>query len=363
MNTTGPLPWDLLGPRLHRVRLGSDTSRGRTWTALCPGHDDHSPSLGIVETPEGVLNLTCFARKCTAEEITAAVGLTVRDLYPPHLQTPVRSTGIQGGQWGGAAPTATRVPGAEGGHRPQERGGTGIVPGHQDTVRGRRSQAVDDPDEPPSEYALAGFVKVPTWFFSNLELSVPPDFSAALLFFYCSLLRRTGSGARPVRVSVEGLATSGRCSPSTAQTHLRSLIAAGWVTVTITPKHDWRTYTLTGPTAQHDPRWVLMPGWWFGRHHVLDGRLDATPGLLFFYAGILLYTKVGRDSWKATYEELAKAGRCSEKTAVGYVQRLMAAGWLEMTGVGGRHPNEYRVIGPVLQSQGARKVVGQGGKG
>jgi hypothetical protein len=51
------------------------------WTALCPGHDDRSPSLSIREAGDGKILLTCWSC-CTAEEIVAALGLTMADLFP-----------------------------------------------------------------------------------------------------------------------------------------------------------------------------------------------------------------------------------------------------------------------------------------
>ena len=51
------------------------------WTALCPGHDDKRPSLSIREASDGKVLIRCWSR-CTAEEIVAALGLTMADLFP-----------------------------------------------------------------------------------------------------------------------------------------------------------------------------------------------------------------------------------------------------------------------------------------
>lgn len=51
------------------------------WTALCPGHDDHSPSLSVREGRDGVILIRCWSR-CTSEEVVAALGLTMADLFP-----------------------------------------------------------------------------------------------------------------------------------------------------------------------------------------------------------------------------------------------------------------------------------------
>lgn len=49
------------------------------WSARCPAHADRSPSLSLSEGNQGIL-LRCWAG-CTVEEITGALGLTVKDLF------------------------------------------------------------------------------------------------------------------------------------------------------------------------------------------------------------------------------------------------------------------------------------------
>lgn len=51
------------------------------WKACCPAHDDKEPSLGIREGVDGKVLLHCFAG-CTATDITASIGLELRDLFP-----------------------------------------------------------------------------------------------------------------------------------------------------------------------------------------------------------------------------------------------------------------------------------------
>ena len=51
------------------------------WQARCPSHQDHKPSLSITELDDGRVLLKCWAG-CTAKEITNAVGLNMRSLYP-----------------------------------------------------------------------------------------------------------------------------------------------------------------------------------------------------------------------------------------------------------------------------------------
>ena len=55
------------------------------WKACCPAHDDKGPSLGIREGRDGKVLLHCFAG-CTATDITVAIGLELRDLFPGEHQ-------------------------------------------------------------------------------------------------------------------------------------------------------------------------------------------------------------------------------------------------------------------------------------
>ncbi|HCJ29538.1 MAG TPA: virulence-associated protein E [Pseudomonas sp.] len=63
--------------RLDKVKPNGHSK----WNACCPAHDDTQPSLGIKETADGTVLLHCFAG-CTARDITAAIGLELRDLFP-----------------------------------------------------------------------------------------------------------------------------------------------------------------------------------------------------------------------------------------------------------------------------------------
>ena len=63
--------------RLHKVKQ-TGVSR---WKACCPGHDDKAPSLSIREADDGKVLLHCWAG-CTPADITAAIGLELRDLFP-----------------------------------------------------------------------------------------------------------------------------------------------------------------------------------------------------------------------------------------------------------------------------------------
>jgi hypothetical protein len=53
---------------------------GDGWSARCPAHEDHSPSLSLAEGLDGRVLIHCFAG-CTAEKVCAAAGLELRDLF------------------------------------------------------------------------------------------------------------------------------------------------------------------------------------------------------------------------------------------------------------------------------------------
>lgn len=55
-----------------------ETKKG--WDVCCPAHDDHSPSLGVMEGEGGRIVLNCFAG-CTKESICLAVGIHMSDLF------------------------------------------------------------------------------------------------------------------------------------------------------------------------------------------------------------------------------------------------------------------------------------------
>lgn len=55
--------------------------RGKGWTARCPGHDDRKASLSVDTGEQGRVLLYCFAG-CATPAVVAAMGLTLRDLYP-----------------------------------------------------------------------------------------------------------------------------------------------------------------------------------------------------------------------------------------------------------------------------------------
>lgn len=55
---------------------------GAEWSVRCPAHEDRSPSLSIGLGEDGRFLLHCFVG-CSPESIVKAVGLTMRDLFPP----------------------------------------------------------------------------------------------------------------------------------------------------------------------------------------------------------------------------------------------------------------------------------------
>lgn len=63
---------------------GVKQTRPNRWQARCPAHDDRSPSLAITETSEGTILVKCWAG-CGAGEIVGAVGLELKDLFPPRF--------------------------------------------------------------------------------------------------------------------------------------------------------------------------------------------------------------------------------------------------------------------------------------
>src|SRR5215813_9276107 len=64
---------------LERLKGCRRTSSGRE--ALCPAHDDHDASLSIAEATDGKALVNCHAG-CSIEDVVAAVGLKVADLFP-----------------------------------------------------------------------------------------------------------------------------------------------------------------------------------------------------------------------------------------------------------------------------------------
>jgi len=62
--------------RLDRVRKTKDG-----WTSRCPAHEDRNPSLSV-SVGDGGRIIACCHAGCSIESIAAAIGWTVRDLFP-----------------------------------------------------------------------------------------------------------------------------------------------------------------------------------------------------------------------------------------------------------------------------------------
>jgi hypothetical protein len=63
---------------LNKLKL---KRRHGQWTkCLCPGHDDHHPSLDVrLDRETGIILINCWAG-CEPEQVVAAMGLQMRDL-------------------------------------------------------------------------------------------------------------------------------------------------------------------------------------------------------------------------------------------------------------------------------------------
>lgn len=76
MTPTADDPVEILLGKLQRVKRSTNTR----WMALCPAHDDSTASLSVSRGADGRALVKCFAN-CRAEDIVAAVGLTMGDLF------------------------------------------------------------------------------------------------------------------------------------------------------------------------------------------------------------------------------------------------------------------------------------------
>lgn len=65
---------------LSRLENVKRTGPGR-WIAGCSGHDDQRASLSVRELEDGRVLVHCFAG-CSVQEVVAAVGLEMSDLFP-----------------------------------------------------------------------------------------------------------------------------------------------------------------------------------------------------------------------------------------------------------------------------------------
>jgi hypothetical protein len=68
--------------KLTQVREVPPGSWKGRWLALCPAHEDKNPSLAVTEHQDGRLLIKCWAG-CGAIDIVNALGLELKDLFPP----------------------------------------------------------------------------------------------------------------------------------------------------------------------------------------------------------------------------------------------------------------------------------------
>lgn len=61
------------------------------WQARCPAHEDRTPSLSITRGDDRRALVHCHAG-CTVEEITRAIGLEPRHLFPDRIEPAIRPT-------------------------------------------------------------------------------------------------------------------------------------------------------------------------------------------------------------------------------------------------------------------------------
>ena len=65
--------------RLEKVK----SRGGGQYNALCPCHDEKTPSLGVKEVEPDKLIIHCFGCGAGGLDVVAALGLDIADLFPP----------------------------------------------------------------------------------------------------------------------------------------------------------------------------------------------------------------------------------------------------------------------------------------
>lgn len=74
------------------------------WSALCPAHDDHWPSLSIGLGADGRRLLHCQSHDCSIEAIVAGAGLTMDDLFATPRQSAQAGPGSTASSPDGSTP-------------------------------------------------------------------------------------------------------------------------------------------------------------------------------------------------------------------------------------------------------------------
>lgn len=72
------------------ARLAGVKQQGERYTALCPAHDDKSPSLSLSRGRDGRALIHCYAG-CKTHDVLASVGLEMRNLFRDNLTVVQRS--------------------------------------------------------------------------------------------------------------------------------------------------------------------------------------------------------------------------------------------------------------------------------
>jgi hypothetical protein len=66
-------------------RLSKVKGRNGQWTAICPSHEDKSPSLSVREAEDGRVLVHCFGG-CDIQSVLGAVGMDMSDLFPERVE-------------------------------------------------------------------------------------------------------------------------------------------------------------------------------------------------------------------------------------------------------------------------------------
>jgi len=87
--TTAPPsdPIDRIRQALNHKGLAVRNDRGTRFTAQCPAHDDHTPSLDVATAQDGKALIICRSAGCPTDQILTHLGLHTRDLFPPTTTT------------------------------------------------------------------------------------------------------------------------------------------------------------------------------------------------------------------------------------------------------------------------------------
>lgn len=69
---------------LYALKKVCKSSKPGSWMALCPAHEDKSPSLSIRELPDGRVLINCLAG-CAPIDVLGSIFLRFEDLFPTRL--------------------------------------------------------------------------------------------------------------------------------------------------------------------------------------------------------------------------------------------------------------------------------------